>query len=53
MAWTKARDRDASQCWFGQQVRESIRKLAAWTEGALELGNATSTIPNIGTLESL
>ncbi|MFT4067338.1 LysR family transcriptional regulator [Paraburkholderia sp.] len=43
MAWTKASDRDASQCWFRQQVRESIRELAAgWAEAAGEYGNPAS-----------
>jgi LysR family nod box-dependent transcriptional activator len=29
MAWTKASDRDATHCWFRQQVRESIRERTA------------------------
>lgn len=54
MAWTKASDRDASQCWFRQQVRESVREFtAAWAEGASAPGNATSAVPNNGTSGSL
>src|SRR5262249_44813457 len=45
MAWTKASDRDASHCWIRQQIRESIRELAAgWAEDTRESGEPPSAV---------